>query len=295
MLIESSVGWQGSRAYTRTGIQGGERLPGTPSGVYRFEPSAVPRRSPLADAADTADHYGSEDEPQRGAPEDEAKTEVMPTRDAEQLVARLVQEVKEPSEDRGREHLGQGERHVPQRHVSSSRLLAIGKHVAGERPVDGVVGTVADAVEDAEDIEKSERADEAEEQDGYDNGLHGARDIDEQLAPARPVGEDAADHRWDDRARDHGQQPEGTGRAGVGGAHDVAEVELHEGEDREDAQRHQCASRERPEKVVGLERLEEGHQCRKPPRREHRDDAAGDEDRGNRPEPGAKRGEKERE
>ena len=95
-------------------------------------------------------------------------------RDAEQLMARLVQEVKEPGEDRGREHLGQGERHVPQRHVSSSRLLAIGKHVAGERPVDGVVGTVADAVEDAEDIEKSERADEAEEQDGYDNGLHGA-------------------------------------------------------------------------------------------------------------------------
>src|SRR5207244_8200985 len=137
----------------------------------------------LANAADAAHHHGPEDEPQRGAPEDEAKTEVMPTRDAEQLVARLVQEVKEPSEDRGREHLGQGERHVPQRHVSSSRLLAIGKHVAGERPVDGVVGTVADAVEDAEDIEKSERADEAEEQDGYDNGLHGARDIDEQLAP----------------------------------------------------------------------------------------------------------------
>src|SRR5207247_1403740 len=62
----------------------------------------------LADAADTAHHHGPEDEPQRGAPEDEAKTEVMPTRDAEQQVARLVQEVKEPSEDRGREHLGQG-------------------------------------------------------------------------------------------------------------------------------------------------------------------------------------------
>src|SRR6266480_2732128 len=179
MLIESSVGWQGSRAYTRTGIQGGERLPGTPSGVYRFEPSAVPRRSPLADAADAADHYGSEDEPKRGAPEDEAKAEVVPARDAEQLVARLVQEVKEPSEDRGREHLGQGEGDVQQRHVSSGRLLAIRKHVAGERPVDGVVGAVADAVEDAEDVEKSERANETEEQDGNDNSLHRTRDVDE--------------------------------------------------------------------------------------------------------------------
>src|SRR5437763_144511 len=81
--------------------------------------------------------------------------------------------------------------------------------------------------------------------------------------------------------------------AGIGGAHDVAEVELHEGKDREDAQRHQCAGGECPEEVVGPECLEEGHQCRKPPRREHRDNAARNKYRGNGPEPGAERGEKD--
>src|SRR5438874_13393309 len=61
----------------------------------------------LADAADTADHDGPEDEPQRRAPEDEAKTEIMPARDAEQLVAGLVQEMEEAGEDGGRQHLGE--------------------------------------------------------------------------------------------------------------------------------------------------------------------------------------------
>src|SRR5438552_1211117 len=114
--------------------------------VWRPPPYPAPQggRKYLADAADPADHHGPEDEPQRGAPEDEAKTEIMPTRDAEQLVTRLVQEMEEAGEDRGREHLRQRERYVPERHVAPGRLLAIGQHVAGERQVDRVVGPVAD-------------------------------------------------------------------------------------------------------------------------------------------------------
>jgi F420H(2)-dependent quinone reductase len=60
----------------------------------------------LADAADAADHHGSEDEPQRRASEDEAKAQVVATRDSEQQMAGLVQEVEKAGEDRGGEDLG---------------------------------------------------------------------------------------------------------------------------------------------------------------------------------------------
>ena len=48
-------------------------------------PYALPRlkdKRPLADAADAADHDRSQDEPDRRAGEDEAKTELVPARDA---------------------------------------------------------------------------------------------------------------------------------------------------------------------------------------------------------------------
>ena len=72
--------------------------------------------------------------------------------------------------------------------VATGGFFAIGQHITRERPVDRVVGAVADAIEDAEDIEHSERADEAEEQDRDDDRLHGARDVDEEFAPPGPVG-----------------------------------------------------------------------------------------------------------
>ena len=55
---------------------------------------------------------------------------------------------------------------MPECHVATGGLLSIGKHVAGERPVNRVVGAVADAIEDAEDIQQGKGADEPEELQG---------------------------------------------------------------------------------------------------------------------------------
>src|SRR5437588_66802 len=82
--------------------------------------------------------------------------------------------------------------------VAACGLLPIGEDVTGERPVDRVVGAVADPIEDAEDVQQAQRADQAKEQDGNDHGLHGARDVDEEFAPAGTVGQHPTDDGRDD-------------------------------------------------------------------------------------------------
>lgn len=68
--------------------------------------------------------------------------------------------MEETGQDGWRERQGEGD--VPERHVAAGCFFTVRQYVAGERPIDAVVGAVADAVPDAEDIEEAERADQAD-------------------------------------------------------------------------------------------------------------------------------------